>query len=62
MRNVRYLAVLLVLLVGGLIAQALWDSAIGAWVAIGALFAIALVRLVGWIGIWPSDWPDDFGG
>ena len=59
-RRVRILFALLVVLVLALLAEAVFDSAIGAWVALGSVFAIAALRILGWVGIWPADWPDIF--
>jgi hypothetical protein len=59
---VRLVLAVLVLLVAGLLAQAIFDSAIGAWVAFGAVFAILVMRLLGLIGGWPADWPDSPDG
>jgi hypothetical protein len=55
---VRLLLAVIVVLVVGLLAQAILDSAIGAWIAFAAVFAIVVMRLLGVIGAWPADWPD----
>jgi hypothetical protein len=57
----RMLLAIVVLLVLGLLAQDTFDSAIGAWVAFGAVIALVAMKFFGWIGVWPADWPD-FGG
>jgi hypothetical protein len=57
----RVLFSVLILLVLGLLAEGIFDSAIGAWVAFGALMSIVALRLLGWVGLWPADWPDLFG-
>lgn len=58
----RILLVALILLVLGLLAEGLVDSAIGAWIAFGSLMAIVAMKLVGWIGLWPADSADIFDG
>lgn len=64
MRRLRLLLVLVAILVVGLLAQAVFDSAVGAWAAVGALTGIVACKVLGWIGLWPADWPDvsDGGG
>jgi hypothetical protein len=59
---VRLLLPLLTLLILGLLAQAIFDSAIGGWFAFGSFMAIVAVKALGWIGVWPEDWPDFDGG
>jgi hypothetical protein len=54
----RLVLAVLFLLVAGLLAQAILDSAIGAWVAFVAVFAILVMRLFGLTG----EWPDGLGG
>jgi len=52
---------LLIVLVVALLAQALWDNAVGAWVALGAVSLIVVGRLFGlpWLGgTWPFDKDD----
>jgi hypothetical protein len=58
---VRLLLAVLILLILGLLAQGILDSAVGAWIAFGSLIAIVAMKLLGWIGLWPADWPDIFG-
>lgn len=60
--GVRILFVVMIVLVLGLLAEGVFDSAIGAWVAFGALMAVVAIKLLGWIGLWPADWPDMLGG
>jgi len=57
---VRFLLAIVVVLVVGLLLEGLFDSAIGAWAAVAALSALVALRLVGWLGFWPADWPDIF--
>lgn len=62
-RDMRLLLILaLVLLPAALVLQAVLDSSLAAWAAMGTLFALALVKLASVVGIWPADWPDIFGG
>ena len=58
----RLLFAVVVLLILGLLAQDTFDSAIGAWVAVGAVVALVAMKFFSWIGVWPSDWPDFDGG
>lgn len=60
MRAVLLLPVLVVVLTAALISEAMWDSAVGAWVAVGAVFAILAVRMLAWLSGMPDWWP--FGG
>jgi len=55
---VRVLLVLVLALIGGLLAEALFDSAIGAWVAVGAVFVLVGAMALSKLGLWPADWPD----
>jgi hypothetical protein len=56
---VRLLLAVIVLLIAGLLAQAIFDSAIGAWVAFAVFFAILVMRLPGLIGAWPDGFDGD---
>lgn len=58
----RLLLLVLVILTGALLAEALFDSAIGAWIAVGAVFAIVAIRILSWLSLWPADWPELFDG
>ena len=44
----------------GLLAQAFFDSAIGAWIAFGSLAVLLAMRFAAWAGLWPADWPEFF--
>jgi uncharacterized membrane protein len=59
---VRLVLAVLVLLVAGLLAQAIFDSAIGAWIAFAVFFVLLAMRLLGLTGAWPADWPDSSDG
>jgi hypothetical protein len=59
---VRVLLAVLILLVLGLLAEAVFDSAVGAWIAFGSLTAIVVIKALGWVGLWPADWPQVFDG
>jgi uncharacterized membrane protein YeaQ/YmgE (transglycosylase-associated protein family) len=52
----RFLGLLVLILVAGLLAQDILDSAIGAWVALGVIGVLVVLRLVGSFG--GVDWPD----
>ena len=52
---VRFLFAVLALLILGLLAQSVLDSAVGAWIAFGSLMVVVLIQLVGWLGLWPAD-------
>ncbi len=43
----RWLLIALIVLSVALLAEAVLDSALGAWVAVGVLFALVAVRLLG---------------
>lgn len=58
----RVLFAVLVLLIVGLLAEAIFDSAVGAWVAFGSLMAIIAMKALGGIGLWPDSWPDLIDG
>jgi len=59
---VRFVLAVVVVLVVGLLLEGLFDSAVGAWAAVVALFTIVALRLVGRLGFWPAGWPDIFDG
>ena len=59
---VRLLLIVLLLLIVGLLAEGIFDSAVGAWIAFGSLMAIVVMKALGWFGLWPADWPDIFDG
>lgn len=42
---------------GGLLAQALWDSSVGAWIAVGGVVAIVLVRFTALVPGLSDLWP-----
>jgi hypothetical protein len=44
---VRLLLAVVVLLILGLLAESIFDSAIGAWIAVGSLVAIVAIRQPG---------------
>jgi hypothetical protein len=60
--SVRVVFVVLGLLVVGLLAQGVSDSAVGAWIAFGAVVAVVAIWLLGRVGAGPANWPDVFGG
>lgn len=62
MRRLHLLLVLVVILLVGRLAQAVFDGAVGAWAAVGALTGIVACKVLGWMGVWPADWPDAFDG
>ena len=55
----RLLLVVLILLIGGLLAEGIFDSAIGAWVAFGALVAVLAVRAPSGLGLGPDVFDGD---
>ncbi len=61
-RVARIVLVVLALLILGLLAEGVFDSAVGAWIAFGSLMAIIVMKMLGWVGLWPADWPDIFDG
>jgi hypothetical protein len=45
-----------------LVAQAVWDSAIGAWTAFGLTFVLLVVRVLALVPGMPDWWPFDGDG
>jgi hypothetical protein len=52
-RTVIWLLLLTVLTIA-LLSEALLDSSVGAWIAVGAVSLMALLRLLGGVTGWPS--------
>jgi len=57
----RLMVAVLICLTGGLLTHALFDSALGAWLAMDSTVALVAIRFLGRVGVWPADWPDLFG-
>ena len=53
---------LMLVLAVALVAQAVWDSAIGAWTAFGLVFVLLVVRVLALVPGMPDWWPFDGDG
>ena len=54
MRALVVLAAGLTVLVGALVVEAVFDSAIAAWVALGTVLVLVIARAGEWLGVWFS--------
>jgi hypothetical protein len=61
-RHVRLLFAVVILMVIGLLAEAIFHSAVGAWIAFGSVIAFVAIGVLGKVGLWPASWPGSFGG
>jgi hypothetical protein len=59
MRAALFALAVLLFMTGGLIAQAVWDSAIGAWIGIGGVVVLVLLRVLSFVPGLPDLWPFD---
>ena len=59
MRAALFAVAILILTTGGLIAQAVWHSTIGAWLGFGGVVLLVLLRIVSLLPGLPNVWPFD---
>ena len=59
MRAALFALAILTLTAGGLIAQAVWHSTIGAWLGIGGVVLLVLLRIGSLVPGVPDIWPFD---
>jgi hypothetical protein len=62
MRALALVLAFFLVLVAALVSQAVWDSAVGAWIAFGAVFVMLAARLLGRLPGMPDWWPFDGDG
>jgi hypothetical protein len=53
-QHVRLLFAVVILMVIGLLAEAIFDSAVGAWIAFGSVIALVAIGVLGKVGLWPA--------
>ena len=62
MRMVIFVLVLVLVLGLAVIVEVVWDSEVGAWVAVGLVLLFIVVRVLGLVPWLPDWWPYDDSG